>query len=253
MDKRYKVKEFAGMAKVTIRTLHHYDKLGLLTPSGRTESGYRTYAAKDLLRLQQIVTLKFMGLSLDQIKRALARPQFAVLKSLRLQAEAVEKEIERLRRAAQALRETSRMVEAGGPFDWTKITRIMEDIKMSDEIKKTWAKHYSEADLKEFEEIGKTHTPEMREAYQKKWAGLIEEVKALLGGDPAGAPAQALAKRWKELLDEGFGSHPQLKQKIGQAYKSEWAAGNTQGPGMPFGPEIWGFIQKAMEAAKTKS
>ena len=123
---------------------------------------------------------------------------------------------------------------------------------MSEEIKKTWAKHYSEADMKEFEEIGKAYTPEMMEAYQKKWAGLIVEVKALLGSDPAGAPAQALAKRWKELLNEGYGGHPQLKQKIGQAYKSEWAAGNTQGPGMPFGPEVWDFIHKAMEAAKTK-
>jgi DNA-binding transcriptional MerR regulator len=252
MDKSFKVKEFAEKTKVTVRTLHHYDRLGLLKPSRRTRSGYRVYTAKDLLRLQQIVTLKFMGLSLAQIGRALARPRFAVPESLRLQAEAVEKEIERLKRAARALRETSRMVAAGGAIDWTKIIRIMEDIQMSEEIKKSWAKHYTEADLKEFEEIGKRYTPEMMEAYQKRWTALIEEVKSNLDADPAGEIAQSLAKRWKALLDEGYGGHPGLQKKIAAAYKAEWKAGNTSGPGMPFGPEIWEFIHKAMEIAKTK-
>ena len=250
MEKRYKIKEFAGLSKVTVRTLHHYDRLGLLKPSARTESGYRLYMDKDLLRLQQIVTLKFMGLSLDQIKRALARPQSAVLRSLRLQAEAVEEEIERLKRAVAALRETARMVEAGGAIEWSKVTRIMEDIQMSDEIKKRWAGHYSEDEMKEFSEIDGKYTPEKMAEYQNRWTALIEEVKANLSSDPAGEIAKSLAKRWQDLLNEAYGGHPGLKQKIGAAYQAEWKAGNTaQGPGMPFGPEIWDFIHKAMQAA----
>jgi DNA-binding transcriptional MerR regulator len=251
MDRTYRVAEFARLTKVTVRALHHYDKIGLLAPSGRTPSRYRVYTDKDLFRLQQIVTLKFLGLSLDQIGRALARPRSVVLRSMRLQAEAVEKEIERLTRAAQALRETSRLAEAGGPLDWTKLIRVMEEIQMTEDIKKTWAKHYSEADMKEFEEIGKKYTPEMMEAYQKKWTGLIDEVKANLSADPAGPVAQDLAKRWKTLLEEGYGGHEGLQKKISSAYKSEWKAGNTGGPTMPFGPEIWAFIHKAMEASET--
>jgi DNA-binding transcriptional MerR regulator len=252
MDRTYRVTEFARLTKVTVRALHYYDQIGPLAPSGRTPSRYRVYTDKDLFRLQQIVTLKFLGLSLDQIKKALSRPWPTVIRSMRLQAEAVEKEIERLKRAAQTLRETSRMAEAGGPLDWKKLIKVMEDIQMTEDAKKTWAKHYSEADMKEFEEIGKKYTPEMMEAYQKKWTALIDEVKANLHTDPAGPVAQTLAKRWKTLLEEGYGGHEGLQKKISAAYQSEWKAGNTGGSAMPFGPEIWEFIHKAMEISKTQ-
>jgi hypothetical protein len=128
----------------------------------------------------------------------------------------------------------------------------MEDIQMREDSRKTWAKRFTEPDLKEFEEIGKKYTPETMEAYQKKWAVLIEEVKANLKADPASEAAQSLASRWKALLDEGYGGHPGLQKKITAAYRSEWKAGNTTpGPSMPFGPEIWEFIRKAMEASKS--
>ena len=251
MDRTYRVAEFARLTKVTVRALHYYDQIGLLAPSGRTPSRYRVYTDKDLFRLQQIVTLKFLGLSLDQIGKALARPRKEIIRSMRLQAEAVEKEIERLRRASRTLRETARMAEAGGALDWKKLIKAMEDIQMTEDAKNKWAAHFTADEQKEFEEIGKKYTPEMMEAYQKKWGALIEEVKAHLKDDPAGAAAQSLAKRWKELLNEGYSGHAGLQKKIGAAYQAEWKAGNTSGPTMPFGPEIWAFIHKAMEISKT--
>jgi DNA-binding transcriptional MerR regulator len=57
----YQANEFAELAGVTVRALHHYDRLGLLKPSGRTNSGYRLYTDRDLVRLEQIVVLKFLG------------------------------------------------------------------------------------------------------------------------------------------------------------------------------------------------
>ncbi|MBC8076991.1 MAG: MerR family transcriptional regulator, partial [Chloroflexales bacterium] len=57
----YRVQEFARLAGVTVRTLHFYDEAGLLAPSGRSDSGHRRYRPHDLLRLQQIVTLKRLG------------------------------------------------------------------------------------------------------------------------------------------------------------------------------------------------
>ena len=83
MDKRYRVTEFARLTRVTVRALHYYDQIGLLKPSGRTASRYRYYTDKDLFRLQQIVTLKFLGLSLDQIGKALARPRKEIIRSMR--------------------------------------------------------------------------------------------------------------------------------------------------------------------------
>ena len=73
MPKTYRVHEFAALAGVTTKTLHHYDRIGLLTPN-RTGAGYRVSGAADLVRLQQIVALKFIGLSLQRIRAVLDRP-----------------------------------------------------------------------------------------------------------------------------------------------------------------------------------
>jgi hypothetical protein len=88
----------------------------------------------------------------------------------------------------------------------------------------------------------------MAAAYQHRWAELIEEVKQNLAADPASEIAQSLAKRWKDLLDEAYGSHPELKARIGQAY----TAGAVPNDYRMFGPEVWDFIKKAREAAKKK-
>ncbi|MCK7478369.1 MAG: MerR family transcriptional regulator [Candidatus Moduliflexus flocculans] len=71
MKNRYLVREFAKLTRVTVRTLHYYDQIGLLEPSFERPNGYRVYTDADLLKLQQIVTLKFMGFSLDEIRRLL--------------------------------------------------------------------------------------------------------------------------------------------------------------------------------------
>src|SRR5579885_3086153 len=101
----YKVGEFAGLTGVSIRTLHHYDRLGLLRPSSRSEAGYRLYTARDLLRLQQIVTLRYLGFSLAAIGEILDRPDFDLEASLRIQGDVIRDRISALERVGQALRE----------------------------------------------------------------------------------------------------------------------------------------------------
>jgi len=63
----YRASEFAALAHVTVRALHHYDRLGLLRPKQRSRAGYRLYSARDFARLEQIVVLKFLGIPLKQI------------------------------------------------------------------------------------------------------------------------------------------------------------------------------------------
>src|SRR6478752_6178684 len=76
----WKVGELAERTGLTVRTLHHYDAMGLLSPSGRTDSahgaGHRLYNAADLAKLQQITSLKLLGFSLDQIRDYLARSDY---------------------------------------------------------------------------------------------------------------------------------------------------------------------------------
>ena len=72
----YQVKQVARLTGLTIRTLHHYDSIGLLAPSARSAAGYRLYDDDDLLRLQQILIGRELGLSLEAIRRSLDDPRF---------------------------------------------------------------------------------------------------------------------------------------------------------------------------------
>jgi len=81
-DARYSVKQLARLAGVSVRTLHVYDKLGLLTPSVRTDAGYRYYGETELLRLQQILFYKELDLSLKAIAEILDDPGFDLAEAL---------------------------------------------------------------------------------------------------------------------------------------------------------------------------
>jgi len=75
-SRTYQVKDVARLAGVSVRTLHHDDSIGLLVPDTRTAAGYRLYDDDDLLRLQQILTGRELGLSLEEIRRSLDDPGF---------------------------------------------------------------------------------------------------------------------------------------------------------------------------------
>ena len=75
-SRTYQVKEVARLAGVSVRTLHHYDSIGLLPPGTRTAAGYRLYTDADLLRLQQILISRELGLTLEEIRRSLDDPRF---------------------------------------------------------------------------------------------------------------------------------------------------------------------------------
>src|SRR5688572_13141071 len=72
----YRVNDVARLAGVSVRTLHHYDEIGLLVPTARSPSGYRLYDDDDLLRLQQIIVARELGLSLEAIRKSLDDPGF---------------------------------------------------------------------------------------------------------------------------------------------------------------------------------
>ncbi len=107
LKQSYGVHEFAELAGVTVRALHHYDVLGLLRPA-RSASGYRLYRLADLERLEQIAALKFIGLPLKQIKRFLENGLLALPGALRLQRQELEKKRNRIDRALQAISDAER-------------------------------------------------------------------------------------------------------------------------------------------------
>jgi DNA-binding transcriptional MerR regulator len=81
----YQVKETARIAGVSVRTLHHYDEIGLLVPQRRTAAGYRVYGEAELMRLQQKCIGRELGLPLEEIRRALDEPDFDHVRTLKAQ------------------------------------------------------------------------------------------------------------------------------------------------------------------------
>src|SRR5215831_6786293 len=96
-------REFAQLAGVTVRTLHHYDRIGLLKPSRRDHNGFRLYGEADFARLQQIQTLKFIGFPLRQVKEILKGEQVRLDETLKLQRKIIEAQRYRLGLALEAI------------------------------------------------------------------------------------------------------------------------------------------------------
>ncbi|MGW2994406.1 MerR family transcriptional regulator [Streptomyces sp. NPDC001193] len=97
----YTVGQVSAFAGVTVRTLHHYDRTGLLSPGGRSRAGYRHYEDVDLVRLQQILFYRELGFPLDEIAEILADPRADALEHLRTRQRQLEQEIARLQRLAE--------------------------------------------------------------------------------------------------------------------------------------------------------
>ncbi len=89
MSKRYSVKQVAELSGITIRTLHHYDEIGLLKPAMRSEKKYRYYDEDNLLRLQQILFYRELDFSLAQTRAILDDPEFDFIKALEKHREAL--------------------------------------------------------------------------------------------------------------------------------------------------------------------
>jgi len=94
VSKTYRVKQVAQISGVTVRTLHHYDHIGLLSPHQRSEAAYRLYTDDDLLRLQQILLCREMGLPLERIRQMLDEPGYDRIGALADHRERLEAELE---------------------------------------------------------------------------------------------------------------------------------------------------------------
>ncbi|GAA3032549.1 MerR family transcriptional regulator [Kitasatospora albolonga] len=103
MSGEYSVGQVAAVAKVTVRTLHHYDGIGLLSPSGRTPAGYRRYRDEDLDRLQQILFYRELGFSLEEIAAVLDDSSAGPTEHLRRQHALLQDRITRLQELAAAV------------------------------------------------------------------------------------------------------------------------------------------------------
>ena len=251
--RKYKTREFAARCGVTVRALHHYDRLGLLRPK-RTHNGYRAYSDEDLVRLEQIVALKFVGLPLRRIKGLLDRDGLELSRALAMQRRVLEARRGLLNRAIEAICQAETALQAGQRPDAAILTKIIEVMEMQNDAEWTM-KYYNESAQAKIAERAKIWSPELQERVSRQWLELIADVEAALGEDPAGEKGQALAARWSGLVEEFTGGDPEVAGGLKQLYadSGNWPDQAKQQM-QPFriSPEVWGFINRAMAARRAK-
>ena len=216
---QWKIGELAARTGLTVRTLHHYDRIGLLRPSARTAAGHRLYAVADVVRLQQIRSLRQLGLSLAQVRAALDGANGAVASPLPV----IERHLARLREQIQHQQRIHDRLDAiavrlrsAGTVSAGAYLQAIEAMTM-------FEKYYTPEQLDYLAarraQLGEAR---LREA-EAEWPRLMAEVREEMakGTDPADPRVRALASRWRELIEEFTGGDPGIARSLANLHRGE--------------------------------
>ncbi|GIP29055.1 hypothetical protein J23TS9_41850 [Paenibacillus sp. J23TS9] len=130
MNRHWKVGDLAKLTGLTVRTLRYYDQIGLLSPSGQTESGHRLYSESNLSRLHQILSLKELGLSLEEIKSALSDGQISPLEIVGLQINQIQEQMKLQQKLLEQLRHVSKLMQGQAELTVEDFTSLLQAMKM---------------------------------------------------------------------------------------------------------------------------
>jgi MerR family transcriptional regulator, thiopeptide resistance regulator len=208
------VKQLSKLAGVTPRTLHHYDEIGLLKPSRVGENGYRYYGEESLLRLQQILFYRELGIPLEDIKKIIGRRDFDVLGALRSHKDALNKQVTRLNRLIQTVDNT---------INHLKGNTIMSEKSyfegFSEEEQEKYAQEaeelYDAESVRESNRKWKTYSAAKKEAIMAEGKAVYTDMIAAMPKGAASADVQAIVERWRRHLEYFW--TPNLDQLIGLA------------------------------------
>jgi DNA-binding transcriptional MerR regulator len=240
-----KVGELARRTGLTVRTLHHYDAIGLLRPSLHTEAGYRLYTDGDIARLQQVVSPRQLGFSLEEVRDCLDRPGFSPLEVIDLHLARLREQIELQRKLCERLDAIAAHLRTAGEVSADEFLRTIEEMTMMETYYTT---EQLERIRRSREELGEEYLRQK----QAEWAELIALIRAEMdrGTDPGDAKVQALAQHWLRLVEWTTGGDPAMKQSIKRHWEEQGDALAAQYGSQYDSRPVWGYIDKALAAAK---
>lgn len=218
------IKALSELAGISVRTLRHYDEIGLLKPSVRRSNGYRLYSEADLSTLQLIKALKHFGFGLQEIKKLLDL-QGNPMDYLQFQKRLLDEQIVTMQRAAACLNDVITHVNKQQCFDLTMITTLFEVYTtMIDDLKKSWAgKVFTDEQLTKYAKMQQEqgpNSPEEQAQYGRDWETLVSEVGLHVNDDPYGPIGQEYAKKWMNLVGR-YWKDRELGEAIWNAYKED--------------------------------
>lgn len=249
------VNELSKLADISVRTLHHYDKIGLLKPSVRKHNGYRLYSEKDLLKLQQILALKYFGFELATIQLIL-KDEINFFEHVKVQSRLIDEKINSLIKINEILKKIIEQHTTTSVIAWEKIHNLVEVYNMASELDKSWASRifsadelnkfseiFTEEDLNLFSGLNSDWSEEEKINYKKDWEKTIQSVQENLKEDPNGSIGRKFGKKWIELVNKMYGTNYELRNKIWDSYKNGKIL-----PKEVFSPEAMRWIEIAIGA-----
>jgi MerR family transcriptional regulator, thiopeptide resistance regulator len=230
----FKVGELARRCGLTVRTLHHYDSIGLLAPSARSDSGYRLYNRDDVVRLHQIQALKHFGLSLADIGAILVDPGETLPSIVERQIASLAQQIENGKKLHRRLSDLHQQLMQGEEPELADWLTTLEMMTMYD-------KYFT---AEEVEKLPFTS----QAGIAAEWASLVNSVReAMASTVPVESPdAQALAKRWMAMLVRDTHGDPRLLVKLNTMQYQEQEAQEKTG----ITPEVMSYVQRAFAESK---
>ena len=212
-----KVKEVADLVGVSIRTLHHYHEIGLLTPTETTDSGYRLYSEDDLAKLQQILFFKELGFSLKEIKNMMSNPAYDRLEALVLQRKMLEEKRKRFAKMIAAIDKTIQHMK--GEIEMTNEERFagltFRHNPYEEEARKRWGdESVNQAQAK----LAGMSDDELQ-GLAEKWEMIFRQLAQLRQQSPESPDVQTAIKAWYDFLNENFAQYSlEAFAGLGQLY-----------------------------------
>ena len=204
----YKVKEVSNLVGVSVRTLHHYDDIGLLKPEFVTEAGYRLYSDEDLERLQQILFFKELDFTLQEIKEIIESPDFDRKKALKAHKQLLIEKKSRLERLIESVEKTMESIEGGfemnktdmfNGFDMTEIEKHKE--KYAEETKEK----YGDSDAyKESSRRTSKYGKDDWSRIMSKWDEINKKIAANMDKGPADPIVQEGVAEYRQHITDSF-------------------------------------------------
>jgi DNA-binding transcriptional MerR regulator len=258
----FRIQEFAKLAGVTVRALHHYDRLKLLSPAHRSDRGYRLYCHDDLGRLERILALRYLGLPLREIAALLNAPAGRGTESLTVtlgrQRAALGERRDGLDRVLRAIEHAQRRAKDvtdndGAEPEWLLYQTILKEIQMQEAT--DWrAKYYGPEAFEALRSHRAAMTPEQKVDAGARWRALLADVQSALDREvpPDSAEGRALVARWMRLGDEFTLGNPEIGEGFRRMYddESHWPEDEKAASlraNMPK-PEYWSFFRQAVQA-----
>jgi DNA-binding transcriptional MerR regulator len=238
----YRIQEFAKLAGVTVRALHHYDRVGLLTPTARSGAGYRLYRESDVARLEQIVVLKYLGLPLTRIGQVLAG-EVSLNDALRSQNQVLSSRRRHLSLTIETLGDLEQAA-AGGEPNWNTFAALVREAEADKHAALRLRKHCSDEML--------TKIRERRQAWRMTLQDyeLARDVRAAIARNetPASPAGQALAARWRDLVERFTEGDAEMKSAM-SGMVAAWGQWTTA----PLALQMRDFFLEAMKQASANS